>query len=70
MLNCTYVPLEFVSRTHDLVTAAEATELEVHAGAQNKPSLFTAGVDFFHCQNVVYSYIQNENLRFVLSFGG
>ena len=60
MLHCSYVSLEFASRPHDFMSAAEATELEIHAGAQNKPALFAAGMNFFHCKNVVYSYIHAE----------
>ena len=59
MLHRSYVPLEFASWTHDFMPTAEAAELEVHARAQDKPSFLAAGMDLFHCKNVVNSYIHS-----------
>ena len=46
------VLLSLVPGSHDLVTAAHASETEICAGAQAEPAFFTAGVGLFHGNDV------------------
>ena len=64
-LNRPNIPLELVPCAHDLVTAAETAELKVHSRAQNQPTLFAAGMDFFHRKNVANFYIHAKPSLFL-----
>lgn len=47
-LNTLDVAFKLVSGTHYLMSAAKAAELEIHSDAQDKPTLFSAGMSFLH----------------------
>ena len=61
-LNAADVFLCLVAGCHHFMTAPKAFQSKVCTGAQYLPSFFTAGVRFFHNQNVVQLDIQHLHL--------
>ena len=57
MLHILDILLCLMPLDHDLVAAAQAFEPEVCAGAQDLPPLFTAGMGFFHHQDILQSNV-------------
>lgn len=49
---------------HDLPSAAQASELKIHARPKHLPVLRAAGVLFFHMEHIVYTNIQENLLLF------